>query len=402
MKITLEDILRARETIRERVHMTEMSLSRSTSQVMGCEVWFKHENLQRTGSFKIRGAANKILNLSEDEKKRGVVAASAGNHAQGVALSAQWAGTKAVIIMPTTASLNKTAATRGYGAEVLLHGELVDDCMTKAREIAAEKGMVLVHPFEDERIVAGQGTIGLEVLEQVPDLDTVFVAIGGGGLISGVSAAIKARNPKCRVIGVQSSQAPGMARLFHKESLEALPPKISTIADGIAVKRPSQAMYESFISRTVDEIVTVTDDEIAQAMVFLLERTKNLVEGSGAASVAALLSKKAEPGKKTCAILSGANIDLNVIAKVIERGMIKQGRLAELSVVVDDTPGSLARLTEVLARERANILQVHHDRVEQGLFMREVSIDFQLETSGADHVERIKSALRAAGARIQD
>lgn len=401
MKVTIDDILKARERISSHVHKTEMDLSSSTSAQLGCEVYYKYENLQKTGSFKIRGAANKILSLTPEEKKRGVIACSAGNHAQGVALSAKWAGTKATIVMPVGASLNKLAATRAYGAEVILHGEIVDDSMAKAREIAAEKGLVFVHPYEDELIIAGQGTLGLEMIEQVPDLDSVFVAIGGGGLISGISTAIKARNPKCRIIGVQSEQAPGMARLFHHQSIEKLPSKISTIADGIAIKNPSRDVYESFISKHVDEVVTVSDDEIAEAIVFLLERTKNLVEGAGAASAAALLSKKVNPGKKTCALLCGANIDLNIVAKVIERGMIKQGRLAELSVIVDDAPGSLARLTAVLARERANILQVHHDRVEQGLFLREVSIDFQLDTSGPEHIEKIKAALREAGGRIQ-
>lgn len=400
MKVTLQDIEQARDRLSGFVHPTETSRSASASDLVGAEVFFKFENLQRTGSFKIRGAFNRIMTLTDAEKKRGVVASSAGNHAQGVALSARLAGVKATIVMPENASLNKIAATRSYGADVVLHGEFYDAAYERARAIEQETGAVFVHPYEDERVIAGQGTIGLEILQAVPDLDSVIVPVGGGGLISGISTAIKALRPSCRVIGVQAAPAQGMTRLFRGEAYEAPPGRPGTIADGIAVKKPSKTMLEDFIRKSVDEMVVVNDDEIAAAIVYLLERTKNLVEGSGAASTAALLGRKLSPGKKTCVVLSGGNIDLNVIAKVTERGLITQGRLLEISVVVDDQPGSLNRLTRVFADQGANILEVRHDRVERGLSLKEAKVDFVLETTGPEHTERLLEGLRAIGARL--
>lgn len=400
MKVTLQDIEDARARLRGFLHNTITEVSRGSSQLVGAEVYFKYENLQRTGSFKIRGAFNKIMSLPEADRRRGVVASSAGNHAQGVALSAQMAGVKATIVMPETASLNKIAATRSYGAEVILHGEFYDAAYAKAREIEQNTGAIFVHPYEDEKVIAGQGTIGLEILEAVPDLDSVIVAVGGGGLISGVATAIKAVRPSCKVIGVQSEPAPGMSRLFHHQPYTPPPGRLSTIADGIAVKNPSRAMFDDFIAKNVDEMVTVSDDEIAAAIVFVLERTKNLTEGAGAAAAAALLNRKLPLGKKTCAILCGGNIDLNVIAKVVERGLISQGRVTEISVVVDDQPGSLNRLTALFAERKANILEVRHDRVGRGLALREARVDFVLETLGREHAEELKTALREAGAKI--
>jgi len=399
MKVTIEDIRKARETLKNIAKNTETDYSVSASKLLGCEVFLKFENTQRTGSFKIRGAYNKIINMSLDEKKRGVVASSAGNHAQGVALSAALAGVKATIVMPINAPLTKVNATRGYGADVILHGEIYDDAYEHARHLEKEKGYVFVHPYEDPYIIAGQGTIGLELHEKVPDLDSVVIPIGGGGLISGISTALKTLNPKIRIIGVQSEQAPGMSQLFHHQTPDGSK-KISTIADGIAIKKPSQIVYESFIAKNVDEVVTVTDNELAEAIVFLLERAKTMVEGSGAAAMAAVMNKKLNLGKKTCVILSGGNVDLNVIAKIIEKGQIKRGRLAELSVVVDDMPGNLNRLTKAIADQRANILEVHHDRISQGLFLRETRIDFVLETSSPEHIQKIKDALIAAGGKI--
>ncbi|MBS1971050.1 MAG: threonine ammonia-lyase [Bdellovibrionales bacterium] len=399
MKVTLEDIRKARETLRNISQNTETDYSVSASKMLGCEVFLKFENTQRTGSFKIRGAYNKIINLTPEEKKRGVVASSAGNHAQGVALSAALAGVKATIVMPENAPLTKVNATRGYGAEVILHGEIYDDAYEHARHLEKEKGYVFVHPYEDPYIIAGQGTIGLELHDKLPDLDSVVVPIGGGGLISGISTALKALNPKIRIIGVQSEQAPGMSQLFHHQTPEDRK-RISTIADGIAIKKPSKIVYESFIAKNVDEVVTVSDDELAEAIVFLLERAKTMTEGSGAAAMAAVMNRQLNLGKKTCVILSGGNVDLNVIAKIIEKGQIKRGRLAELSVVVDDLPGNLNRLTKAIAEQKANILEVHHDRISQGLFLRETRIDFVLETSSPEHIQKIKQALIAAGGKI--
>lgn len=400
MKVTLQDIEDARDRLRGFLHHTTTEISTGASALVGADVYFKYENLQRTGSFKIRGAFNKIMSLPEAERRRGVVASSAGNHAQGVALSAQLAGVKATIVMPETASLNKIAATKSYGAEVVLHGEFYDEAYAKAREIEKNTGAVFVHPFEDEKVIAGQGTIGLEVLEAVPDLDSVIVAVGGGGLISGIATAIKAKRPQCKVIGVQAEPAPGMSRMFHHQPYAPAPGRVSTIADGIAVKNPSAGIFRDFISSSVDEMVTVSDDEIAAAIVFVLERTKNLTEGAGAAAAAALLNRKLPLGKKTCAILCGGNIDLNVIAKVVERGLISQGRLAEISVIIDDQPGGLNRLTQIFAERKANILEVRHDRVERGLSLREAKVDFVLETSGREHAEELKVALRQVGAKI--
>lgn len=400
--VSLADIQNARQRLRGVIHETETALSDSASRRAGAEVFFKYENLQRTGSFKIRGASNKIQTLSAAERARGVVASSAGNHAQGVALSARLAGVNATIVMPEGASLNKVEATRSYGAKVVLHGQFYDEAYAHARAIEKDTGAVFVHPYEDELVIAGQGTIGLEILEKVPDLDSVIVAVGGGGLISGVATAIKALNPSCKIIGVQASNAPGMARKFRHEAYEPPPGRLSTIADGIAVKNPSAPMFEAFIEPLVDEMITVTDDEIADAIVFVLERTKNLVEGAGAAAVAALLHHRLPLGKKTCPILCGGNIDLNVIAKVVERGLINQGRLAEISVVVSDQPGVLGRLTAVLAEQRCNILDVRHDRVERGLSLREAKVDFVVETAGPEHAERVRDSLRASGARIVD
>jgi threonine dehydratase len=400
MKVTLEDILKAREVLKTIARNTELDLSVSASQLLGTEIHLKYENTQRTGSFKIRGAYNKIANLTAEEKARGVVASSAGNHAQGVALSATLAGVKSTIVMPENAPLTKVNATRGYGANVILKGEIYDDAYEHARFLEKEKGYVFVHPYEDPFVIAGQGTIGLEIHERLPDLDTIVIPIGGGGLISGISTALKALNPKVKIIGVQSDQAPGMSQLFHHQTPMPAKKRISTIADGIAIKHPSKQIYDDFISKNVDEVVTVSDDELAEAIVFLLERAKTLCEGSGAAAMAAVMNRKLQLGPKTCVLLCGGNVDLNVIAKIIDKGQFKRGRLVELSVVVDDLPGNLHRLTQAIAEQKANILEVHHDRISKHLVLRETRIDFVLETSSPEHIEQIKAALVATGGKI--
>jgi threonine dehydratase len=361
----------------------------------------KYENTQLTGSFKLRGAFNKIHSLSADEKKRGVVASSAGNHAQGVAFSATRSGVKSTIVMPLPAPLVKVAATKDYGADVILHGDIYDEAYEYARELETKHGYTFVHPYQDEKVIAGQGTLGLEVIEKIPDLESIIIPIGGGGLISGIATAVKAINPKCKVYGVQSDQVPTMERAFHKKPMpEASGKKHSTIADGIAVKKFSPEMFEGFIARLVDDIVTVTDNEIAEAIFWLLEKSKTVTEGSGAAGFAALLNRKLDLGRKTCVILCGGNIDLNMIAKIIEKGQISKGRLIEMSVVVDDLPGNLSRLTQAIASERANILEVHHDRLGKDLFLRETRIDFVLETTSPEHISKIREALMKCGARI--
>jgi threonine dehydratase len=399
MQVSLEDIRKAHSLIKPIILPTDMSKSISASKLLGSEVFFKYENQQYTGSFKIRGALNKIQSLTAEQKSHGVVASSAGNHAQGVALSASRSGVKSTIVMPTGASLVKIQATRDYGAEVVLHGEAYDDAYEQARVLEKKHGYTFVHPYEDAAIIAGQGTIGIEILEKVPDLDSVIVPIGGGGLISGIATAVKAINPKCRIIGVQSNQAPAVERMFHHQAFE-MPARVATIADGIAVKKPSPVIFENFISKLVDDIVTVTDDEIAQAIVFLLERAKAVCEGSGAASVAAVMHRKLDLGAKTCVILSGGNIDLNIMAKVINLGLIRKGRLAELSVIVDDLPGNLNRMTKTIADLGGNVLEVRHDRISAGLLLRETKIDFTLETKSEEHAQELRAALVKAGGRI--
>ena len=400
MKVSLEDIRKAHELIKPIVKRTELDQSHSASKLVGSDVYFKFENQQLTGSFKLRGALNKIASLSSEEKRKGVVASSAGNHAQGVAFSATRSGVKSTIVMPTSAALVKVQATKDYGAEVVLHGEIYDEAYEHARELEKKNGYTFVHPYEDPLIVAGQGTLGVEIFEQLAGVDTIIVPVGGGGLISGIGLAIKALKPDCKIIGVQSNQVPSMERLFHHQPMPEAVKRITTIADGIAVKRPSQVMYDSFISKYVDDMVTVTDDEIAEAIVFLLERAKTVVEGSGAAGLAALMNRQLKLGQKTCVLLCGGNIDLNIIAKVIDKGLIRKGRLIELSVIVDDLPGNLNRLTKIIAEMGGNVLEVHHDRVSKGLFLRETKIDFVLETTSSEHVEKIRQALVGIGARV--
>ena len=399
--VSISDIQKANQLLKSVVKNTELDFSPSASERLGKQVYFKFENTQRTGSFKIRGAYNRIMNLSPEEKERGVVASSAGNHAQGVALSSKLAGVRAIIVMPETAPLNKVEATKHYGAEVVLKGEIYDDAFEYAKELESKEGFTFVHPYQDPWVVAGQGTIGLEILQQLPDVDSIIVPIGGGGLISGIATAVKTLRPQCKIFGVQSAQTPGMSQLYHHQELVNSTKRISTIADGIAIKRPSQVMYDQFISKLVDDIVTVTDDEIAEAIVYLIERVKTVTEGSGAAGFAGLLKDQfVGLGEKTCVVLCGGNIDLNIISKVIERGQIQRGRLVKMSVVVDDTPGSLQRLTQIIADKRANILEVHHDRVTQGLFLKETRIDFVLETVNFDHIDEIESEITAMGAKV--
>jgi len=396
----MKDILKAAEALQGVVHKTPIDYSRNFSTMAGSEVFLKKENEQKTGSFKIRGAYNKILSLTDEEKKRGVVACSAGNHAQGVALSASLAGIQATIVMPKAAPLVKVSATRDYGADVILHGSIYDEASDHAKQLAKEKGYVFVHPFEDFHVIAGQGTVALEIWEDFSDFDTFIVPVGGGGLISGVATVVKARNPKCRVIGVQAARSPGMATAFQQKQIIKDLKTSPTIADGIAVKHPSPMMYEQYISRLIDEMVTVTEDDIAEAIVLLMERTKTVVEGAGAVGVAALLTGKLQLGAKTCVVLSGGNIDMNLIEKIIDRGLSRHGRIVRLSVIVPDVPGNLNRLTALLASLGANIMHVGHDRIDEGLGLMETRIDFTLEVNGFEQVKHIKETLYSSGIRI--
>lgn len=401
MKVTLQDIENARNAIASSINTTVCDYSRSASELVGSKVFFKLENTQRTGSFKIRGAMNKILSLTDTEKKRGVIACSAGNHAQGVALSSQLHGVQSTIVMPINAPIAKVEATKNYGASVILHGASFDESKEYSFQLAQEKGYVFVHPYEDEKVISGQGTIGLEILEQVPHLSSIVIPIGGGGLISGIAIAAKAVNPRIKIIGAQSESFSTMYQLYNRHTYETIHQTNSTLADGIAIKKPSQVMFDDFISKYVDEIVTVSEGQIAEAMVFLLERVKTVAEGSGAVGLAAVMShKNLQLGSTTCVLVCGGNVDLNMISGAIQHGQIARGRLCELSVIVPDIPGSLSRLTQVLADNRANILEVHHDRIGSDLRMKQTKIDFVIETINHEHIEIIRTAIQKTGAQV--
>ncbi|NCN42232.1 threonine ammonia-lyase [bacterium] len=398
MPISLKDILEARVKIKDVVLETPLSHSQSASDLLGCQVYLKMENQQRTGSFKIRGSLNKMLSLTEEERARGVIASSAGNHAQGVAFSASHLKTKSIVVMPETAPLVKVIATRGYGAEVVLSGRVYDEAFQKAQEILHEKGLTFIHPYNDPMIMAGQGTIGVELMEALPDLDSVIVPIGGGGLISGVAMAMKSINPKVKVFGVVSEVSPGMMQIFGGKPVE-LPEGLMTIADGISVKKPNEQILNDYIKPYVDDIVAVSDNEIAESIVFFLERAKTVVEGSGAVVLAGALKAGWDLGKKTVLLLSGGNIDLNLISKVIERGLTQKGRLVRFEAIVADRPGTLNRLSEIIALHGANIIEVSHDRVRTGLQLSETVITFLLETKSDQHCRELVEAVKKSGVK---
>ena len=393
LKISIEDVLKAQQMIAKVARQTPMSLGLGEA-LRKQDVHVKLENLQLTGSFKIRGALNKLSSLREDEKKQGVMAASAGNHAQGVALGSKLLHIDCKIFMPETAPLIKRTATKSHGAEVVLYGRYFDETFQKAQAQALKENRVFIHPYQDPFIIAGQATIGLEIMKSIPDLQNVVVPIGGGGLISGIAFVVKHFNPQCKVWGVVSDQAPGMMRLKKGEPQEKLP-LISTIADGIAIKNPSPSIFENYIDEFVDHIVSVTDEELAQAIVHGMELEKTILEGSGAAGLAAFLSGKLKLQKgPTCLVLCGGNIDLNTVSSVIDTGLRKAGRLARIGVIVNDLPGQLAGLTKDFAHMGANVLDVHHDRVSAELGLRQTRIDFLLETSDFRHIEKIKKKIQ--------
>jgi threonine dehydratase len=400
MKVEFKDIEKAFETLKGHIRKTPFEYSAAASQIIGTEIYLKCEHHQLTGSFKMRGAYNKISNLTEKEKKQGVIAASAGNHAQGVALSATKLGVESTIVMSTRASIVKQQATENYGAKVILHGDIFDDAYVKARELEKEKNYIFVHPYEDPLVIAGQGTVGLEMFQDIKDLDSVVVSIGGGGLISGIAMALKTLNPKIKVYGVVAENAPGMECLYTKKPVPHDLTYIS-IADGIAVKKPSPVMFENFISKYVDDIISIPEDEIAKAIVFLLERSKMVVEGSGAIALAAAFRKKWNLGKKCGLVMCGGNIDLNLINEIVDRGLSQSGRIARLNIVVSDQPGRLNKLTEVVAQKGANVLDVIHDRFDPTLRIRETKITFILETKNAQHIDEIRKALALVpGAKV--
>ncbi len=398
---TLDDIRAARGRLEGLVALTPCPYSETLSVLTGARVFVKLENLQMTGSFKERGAANVLLQLSEGERRRGVVAASAGNHGLAVAYHAERLGMAAVIVMPEWAPLTKVTAARHHGAEVVLHGDNYDSAYARAREIEIERGLVFVHPFDDPRVIAGQGTLGLELLDQVPDLEAVLVPVGGGGLIGGVALALKHLKPVVQVIGVQTEEMPGM-----KMALEAgervTVPAAATIADGIAVRRVGEHTLP-LAQRYVDEVVTVTEEEIANAILLLLEIEKTVVEGAGAVPLAALLNKRVSlEGRTTALLLCGGNIDVNLISRIIERGLVKDGRLVRLMVMLRDRPGALARVTALVAETRANVLHIEHDRAFSRARIGETAVELTLETSGRQQIEAIKGRLHQAGYAVEE
>lgn len=399
LPVTLDDVLAAQKLLDGIITRTPVESSRALGRIAGGEVYFKCENLQRAGSFKVRGAYVRMARLSAEEKKSGVVAASAGNHAQGVAVAANALGINARIYMPLGVALPKLAATRSHGAEVVLHGHNVDEALAEAKRYADESGAVFVHPFDDVDIVAGQGTVGLEILEQVPDVDTILMGVGGGGLLAGVAVAVKARARELgrdiRIIGVQAENAAAYPPSLAADALVPLK-RVSTMADGIAVGRPGQLPF-SIIRELVDDVVTVSEDALARALIFLLERAKMVVEPAGAVGVAALMEGKIENPGTTAVVLSGGNIDPMLMLKVIQRGLSAAGRYMTVRMMLDDRPGSLATIARIIAENDANVTGVDHTRVGGSISMGDVSITVNLETKGHEHCEQVLGALRAEG-----
>ncbi len=398
--ISLADIQAARERIRALVAVTPCPLSEPFSELCGTRVYFKLENLQRTGSFKERGAANRLMLLNPEERARGVVAASAGNHAQGVAVNAQRLGIHATIVMPESTPLIKVQSTASFGAEVILHGASYDDAYDEARRLELSRGLVFVHAFDDDAVIAGQGTCALEILEQVPDVDVVVASVGGGGWLGGMAVALKALKPSVRVVGVEAAALPKMRAARDAGALVTLP-AATTLADGIAVKRAGERTLPLFASY-VDELIDVDDEEIANAILLLIEREKTVAEGAGAAPAAALLQHKLSLSRdqRVVCVISGGNIDVNLLSRIIERGLVKEGRRVVLSLRVTDRPGALAAVLGHVARLRANVLEVHHNRAFLRGPIGDTELELTLETRGPSHVAELTAALSAQGYEV--
>ena len=391
---TFADIELAAARLSGHVLNTPCVESRTLSNITGAQIFLKFENLQYTASFKERGACNKLAQLAPSERQRGVVAMSAGNHAQGVAYHAQRLGVRATIVMPRFTPGVKIERTRGFGAAVVLHGDTLDESRSHALELAREQGLVLVHPYDDEDIVAGQGTIGLEMMRAVPELDTLVIAVGGGGLIAGIAVAAKAIKPSIDIVGVQTSRFPGMVNAIKGTQH---PQGSSTIADGIAVGTPG-VIATAVIKDLVSDMLLVDEGDIEQAIVMLLEIEKTLVEGAGAAGLAALLKYPERfAGKKVGLVLCGGNIDPLLLASIIERGMVRAGRLARITVSVRDVPGALAKITATVAAAGANIDEVHHQRAFTLLAAQSVEIELVIQTRGREHIQEVLTTLGAAG-----
>ncbi len=399
-KVTFDMIKEAAETIKGSVKRTQIIECPTMEKLTGNKVFFKLENLQKTGSFKVRGALNKIMHLTEEEKARGVIASSAGNHAQGVALGATNLGIKSTIVMPGTAPLSKVVATRGYGAEVVQVGTVYDDAYKKACEIQAETGATFLHPFDDPYVIAGQGTIGMEIIEDLENVDMVIVPIGGGGIASGIAKAVKSLKPSVKMVGVEAENAASMLEAV-KQGCPCTIKTTPTIADGIAVARAGQLTCE-MIRDYVDEIVTVSEDDIARAILFLMEKGKVVAEGAGATPVAALLAGKIkEQGQNICCVISGGNSDINMIERIINKALILEGRKAEFNVVVPDRAGELFKVLQVLADKKANILRINQSMYKTGIKINNQVAKIVIECANAEHRNEIAVAIREAGFELR-
>lgn len=398
--LTLDRVYKASRVLKDVIRETDMILAPNIRK--GTNIYLKTENLQVTGSFKVRGSYFKISQLSEEEREKGVIACSAGNHAQGVALAATRSGIKSIICLPDGAPISKVEATKRYGAEVCMVKGVYDDAYKKAIELRDENGYCFIHPFDDPDVIAGQGTIGLEIMEQLPNVDAVIVPIGGGGLISGVAYTIKQINPNCKVYGVQAQGAPSMENSINDGQIETLP-KVQTIADGIAVKTPGNLTYD-LVKEYVDGIVTVSDDEIALAILTLLEQQKLIAEGAGAVPVAAVLAGKIPDidGKNICCLVSGGNVDVTVLSRVIERGLKMSGRTANITIALSDRPGQLAEVSDIIAKTGANVTSINYDSTDLDMNITDCYLRIDVETRDFAHIVAIKSALREAGFEVCD
>lgn len=395
--LTLDKIYHAKYVLKDVIRCTDMILAPQLRT--DCTVYLKTENLQITGSFKVRGSAYKISQLTAEEKEKGVIACSAGNHAQGVAMAATRQGIPSLICLPDGAPISKVEATKRYGAQVELVKGVYDDAYARALQLKEEKGYTFIHPFDDEDVIAGQGTIGLEILEQLDDVDAVIVPVGGGGLISGVAYAIKALRPQCKVYGVQAAGAASMLHALQEGHPDALP-TAKSVADGIAVKKAGELTYQ-LCRDYVDEVVTVTDDEVSSAILTLIEQQKLIAEGAGAVAVAAVMFDKVPvAGKKVVCLVSGGNIDVTILSRVIARGLFKAGRSADITVELADKPGQLRAVSEIVANAGGNVVSVYHDRADLDTDITACYLRLGLETRDHEHVERIKEALAASGYRL--
>ncbi|CAI9831288.1 MAG: threonine ammonia-lyase [Nitrosopumilus sp.] len=392
---TYEDVRRAAESVGGGIKRTPLISSPAFSKMTGSEVHLKAEFMQKTGSFKIRGAYHKIRSMPESERARGVVAASAGNHAQGVAYASSLEGIRCTIVMPRNASPAKVAATRGYGAEVVLTGTSYDEAHTEAAAISERTGAVMIHAFDDPHVIAAQGVVGLEILEDLPDVEEIYMPVGGGGLAAGILLAVKGSRPDVRVVGVQSRSHASMHDSVREGRLVSTEGG-RTIADGIAVRRPGSMTFE-IVSRLIDEVVLVDDSEITEAMFLLMERTKFVVEPAGAASLAYLISRRPSPGKKVAAVLAGGNIDMYLLGQIVDKGLAATGRLLKVSVLLPDRPGAFKEIVDEVTSGGANIVEVIHDRLSSGISAGSAGVTLNLETQGREQSERLIASLRSKG-----